>query len=218
MIRSNVIRYAVLAVSANKNSTMFQQDYQVGLAVLGLYELEERKLIFWDEASTCHFSSGAQEEPPYLCPLCEAIKQSSGKTLDAILFTVLTRYMKVYTDQVEGYLKDNRLVSEKVNKSLFGLESKDMKAEQEAVEECKAQVLALCSDHAITPAQWVLAEVLLKTGLLDDSYNQQEAKSIKEKLQERQDIPELRACEKTLGAVDRACSIGMAVLATTMFS
>ena len=109
MIRSNVIRYAVLAVSANKNSTMFQQDYQVGLAVLGLYELEERKLIFWDEASTCHFSSGAQEESPYLCPLCEAIKQSSGKTLDAILFTVLTRYMKVYTDQVEGYLKDNRL-------------------------------------------------------------------------------------------------------------
>ena len=49
MIRSNVIRYAVLAVSANKNSTMFQQDYQVGLAVLGLYELEERKLIFWED-------------------------------------------------------------------------------------------------------------------------------------------------------------------------
>ena len=38
MIRSNVIRYAVLAVSANKNKTLSQQDYQVGLVVMGLAE------------------------------------------------------------------------------------------------------------------------------------------------------------------------------------
>lgn len=218
MIRSNVIRYAVLAVSANKNTTLFQQDYQVGLAALGLYELEERKFIFWDEASICHFSNGAQEEAAYLRPLCEAIKRSGNKTLDSILFAVLTQCMKDYTGQVEGYLKDNRLISEKVNKSLFGLESKELKAEQDPVDECKAQALALCSDHAVTPAQWVLAEVLLKTGLLDDCFDEQEVNAVREKLQERPDVPELRACEKALDTVNRVCSIGMAVLATTMLS
>ena len=69
MLRSNVIRYAVLAVSANKHTSLFQQDCQVGLAVLGLYELEERKFIYWDKSSACHFSNGMQEEPLYLLPL-----------------------------------------------------------------------------------------------------------------------------------------------------
>ena len=66
---------------------------------------------------------------------------------------------------------------------LFGLESKELKAEQEPVDECKAQALALCSDHAVTPAQWALAEVLLKTGLLDDCFDEQEVNAIREKPQ-----------------------------------
>lgn len=150
--------------------------------------MEEGELIFWDEASICYFSNRAQEEPPYLRPLCEAIKWSSSKTLDSILFTVLTQYMKDYTSQVEGYLKDNRLVSEAEKKSLFGIESNELKSEQEPVDECKAQVLALCFDHAVTSAQWVLAEVLLKTGLLGDCFDKQEAKRIQEKLQRKPDI------------------------------
>ena len=218
MIQSNVIRYAVLVVSAGKNGILFQQDYQVGLVALGLYELEERKLIFWDESSTCHFFNGAQEEPPYLRPLCEAIKRSSSKTLDSILFTVLTQYMKDYAGQVEGYLKDNQLVSETGKKSLFGIERKELKAEQEPVDECKAQVFALCSGHAVTPAQWVLAEVLLKTRLLDDCFDKQEAKHIMEKLKKKPDILETHIGEKALGTVDRAYSIGMAVLATMMLN
>ncbi len=218
MIRSNVIRYALLAVSANKNTTLFQQDYQVGLAVLGLYELEERKFIFWDETSICHFSNGAHEEPPYQLPLYEAIKRSRSKTLDSILFTVLTQHMKEYAGQVEIYLKDNRLVSETKKKNLFGIECKELKAKQESVDECKAQVLTLCSDHVVTPAQWVLAEVLLKTGLLDDCFDEQEVNAIREKLQERPNVAELHACEKALDTVNKACSIGMAILATAMLS
>ena len=218
MLRSNVIRYAVLAVSANKHTSLFQQDCQVGLAVLGLYELEERKFIYWDKSSACHFSNGMQEEPLYLLPLCKAIKQSIGKTLDSILFTVLTQYMKDYTSQVEGYLKENRLVSETEKKSLFGIVSRELKAEQEPADECKAQVLAVCFDRAVTPAQWVLAEVLLKTGLLDDCFDKQEAKRIRERLQRKPDIPEIHICEKVLDIVDRAYSIGMAVLATMMLN
>ena len=41
MMNSNVMRYALLAVSVNKQNHLFQSNYLAGLVALGLYELEE---------------------------------------------------------------------------------------------------------------------------------------------------------------------------------
>ena len=58
----------------------------------------------------------------------------------------------------------------------------------------------------------------MKTGLLDDCFDEQEVNAIREKLQERPNVAELHACEKALDTVNKACSIGMAILATAMLS
>ena len=217
MIRSNVIRFALLAVSANKNDAFFQQDYQAGLVALGLYELQAQKAIVWNEDAMCHISEGQPVESAYLRPLYEAIQQSSSKTLDSILFTVFTQYVTDYTGAVESYLKQKHLVSETVKKGRFGIANKKLEAEQAYVDESRADILALCSGN-VAPAQWVLAKVLLKTGLIYDCFDKQEVESIKEKLQRKPDIPELHVCEKALDIVDRACSIGISVLATMILS
>ena len=48
MMNSNVMRYALLAVSVNKQNHLFQSNYLAGLVALGLYELEECGSLTWD--------------------------------------------------------------------------------------------------------------------------------------------------------------------------
>ena len=49
MVTSNVMRYALLAASVNKQNHLFQSNYLAGLVALGLYELEEWNDIFDEE-------------------------------------------------------------------------------------------------------------------------------------------------------------------------
>ena len=48
MMNSNVMRYALLAASVNKQNHLFQSNYLAGLVALGLYELEACGSLTWD--------------------------------------------------------------------------------------------------------------------------------------------------------------------------
>ena len=72
MMNSNVMRYALLAASVNKQNHLFQSNYLAGLVALGLYELEECGSLTWD-GDSCVLGQPVPEERAYLAGLYQSI-------------------------------------------------------------------------------------------------------------------------------------------------
>ena len=217
MTDNNVIRYAVLAISAHKDTAVFQQDYLAGLAALGLYELERQGAISWEEKSV-YIVREPLKVPDYLRPLCEAIGSSNGRTIESVLFTMFTKFIKDYVAQVEAYLIESGMVIEKTVKNRLGIERRQLEVNGDYAEMCKTYVLSLCSDVTSEPYKLILVKTLVKTGLIYECFNKQEAKSIKEAVETAMSSQTLDTCDKTLDMIDKACTLCMAALATIMLA
>ena len=211
MMNSNVMRYALLAVSVNKQNHLFQSNYLAGLVALGLYELEECGSLTWD-GERCVLGQPVPEERAYLAGLYQSIAGAADQSMRGLLVMMLKQGAQAFSDQVNQWMVDQGWVTATTKKGLFGVES-----QRQEVAAVKQFALAVTTGQPVTAAQLTLAQVLLKTELLYECFDRQEAKAVKTGLvsaAEQADSVSL----KLLETIDQAVVLALAAVATVMLS
>lgn len=216
MMNSNVMRYALLAVSVNKQNHLFQSNYLAGLVALGLYELEECGSLTWD-GERCVLGQPVPEERAYLAGLYQSIAGAADQSMRGLLVMMLKQGAQAFSDQVNQWMVDQGWVTATTKKGLFGVESQRLEADPQEVAAVKQFALAVTTGQPVTAAQLTLAQVLLKTGLLYECFDRQESKAVKTGLvsaAEQADSVSL----KLLETIDQAVVLALAAVATIMLS
>lgn len=216
MMNSNVMRYALLAASVNKQNHLFQSNYLVGLVALGLYELEECGSLTWD-GERCVLGQPVPEERAYLAGLYQSIAGAADQSMRGLLVMMLKQGAQAFSDQVNQWMVDQGWVTSTTKKGLFGVESQRLEADPQEVAAVKQFALAVTTGQPVTAAQLTLAQVLLKTELLYECFDRQEAKAVKTGLvsaAEQADSVSL----KLLETIDQAVVLALAAVATIMLS
>lgn len=216
MMNSNVMRYALLAVSVNKQNHLFQSNYLAGLVALGLYELEECGSLTWD-GERCVLGQPVPEERAYLAGLYQSIAGAADQSMRGLLVMMLKQGAQAFSDQVNQWMVDQGWVTATTKKGLFGVESQSLEADPQEVAAVKQFALAVTTGQPVTAAQLTLAQVLLKTELLYECFDRQEAKAVKTGLvsaAEQADSVSL----KLLETIDQAVVLALATVATIMLS
>lgn len=215
-MNSNVMRYALLAVSVNKQNHLFQSNYLAGLVALGLYELEECGSLTWD-GERCVLGQPVPEERAYLAGLYQSIAGAADQSMRGLLVMMLKQGAQAFSDQVNQWMVDQGWVTATTKKGLFGVESQRLEADPQEVAAVKQFALAVTTGQPVTAAQLTLAQVLLKTELLYECFDRQEAKAVKTGLvsaAEQADSVSL----KLLETIDQAVVLALAAVATIMLS
>lgn len=216
MMNSNVMRYALLAASVNKQNHLFQSNYLAGLVALGLYELEECGSLTWD-GERCVLGQPVPEERAYLAGLYQSIAGAADQSMRGLLVMMLKQGAQAFSDQVNQWMVDQGWVTSTTKKGLFGVESQRLEADPQEVAAVKQFALAVTTGQPVTAAQLTLAQVLLKTELLYECFDRQEAKAVKTGLvsaAEQADSVSL----KLLETIDQAVVLALAAVATIMLS
>lgn len=216
MMNSNVMRYALLAVSVNKQNHLFQSNYLAGLVALGLYELEECGSLTWD-GERCVLGQPVPEERAYLAGLYQSIAGAADQSMRGLLVMMLKQGAQAFSDQVNQWMVDQGWVTATTKKGLFGVESQRLEADPQEVAAVKQFALAVTTGQPVTAAQLTLAQVLFKTELLYECFDRQEAKAVKTGLvsaAEQADSVSL----KLLETIDQAVVLALAAVATIMLS
>lgn len=216
MMNSNVMRYALLAVSVNKQNHLFQSNYLAGLVALGLYELEECGSLTWN-GERCVLGQPVPEERAYLAGLYQSIAGAADQSMRGLLVMMLKQGAQAFSDQVNQWMVDQGWVTATTKKGLFGVESQRLEADPQEVAAVKQFALAVTTGQPVTAAQLTLAQVLLKTELLYECFDRQEAKAVKTGLvsaAEQADGVSL----KLLETIDQAVVLALAAVATIMLS
>lgn len=216
MMNSNVMRYALLAASVNKQNHLFQSNYLAGLVALGLYELEECGSLTWD-GERCVLGQPVPEERAYLAGLYQSIAGAADQSMRGLLVMMLKQGAQAFSDQVNQWMVDQGWVTATTKKELFGVESQRLEADPQEVAAVKQFALAVTTGQPVTAAQLTLAQVLLKTELLYECFDRQEAKAVKTGLvsaAEQADSVSL----KLLETIDQAVVLALAAVATIMLS
>lgn len=216
MMNSNVMRYALLAVSVNKQNHLFQSNYLAGLVALGLYELEECGSLTWD-GERCVLGQPVPEERAYLAGLYQSIAGAADQSMRGLLVMMLKQGAQAFSDQVNQWMVDQGWVTATTKKGLFGVESQRLEADPQEVAAVKQFALAVTTGQPVTVEQLTLAQVLLKTELLYECFDRQEAKAVKTGLvsaAEQADSVSL----KLLETIDQAVVLALAAVATIMLS
>ena len=216
MMNSNVMRYALLAASVNKQNHLFQSKYRAGLVALGLYELEECGSLTWD-GERCVLGQPVPEERAYLAGLYQSIAGAADQSMRGLLVMMLKQGAQAFSDQVNQWMVDQGWVTATTKKGLFGVESQHLEADSQEVAAVKQFTLAVTTGQPVTAAQLTLAQVLLKTELLYECFDRQEAKAVKTGLvsaAEQADSVSL----KLLETIDQAVVLALAAVATIMLS
>ena len=216
MMNSNVMRYALLAASVNKQNHLFQSNYLAGLVALGLYELEECGSLTWD-GERCVLGQPVPEERAYLAGLYQSIAGAADQSMRGLLVMMLKQGAQAFSDQVNQWMVDQGWVTSTTKKGLFGVESQRLEADPQEVAAVKQFALAVTTGQPVTAGQLTLAQVLLKTGLLYGGFERQEAKAVKTGLvsaAEQADSVSL----KLLETIDQAVVLALAAVATIMLS
>lgn len=216
MMNSNVMRYALLAASVNKQNHLFQSNYLAGLVALGLYELEECGSLTWD-GERCVLGQPVPEERAYLAGLYQSIAGAADQSMRGLLVMMLKQGAQAFSDQVNQWMVDQGWVTATTKKGLFGVESQHLEADSQEVAAVKQFTLAVTTGQPVTAAQLTLAQVLLKTELLYECFDRQEAKAVKTGLvsaAEQADSVSL----KLLETIDQAVVLALAAVATIMLS
>ena len=215
-MNSNVMRYALLAASVNKQNHLFQSNYLAGLVALGLYELEECGSLTWD-GERCVLGQPVPEERAYLAGLYQSIAGAADQSMRGLLVMMLKQGAQAFSDQVNQWMVDQGWVTATTKKGLFGVESQRLEADPQEVAAVKQFALAVTTGQPVTAAQLTLAQVLLKTELLYECFDRQEAKAVKTGLvsaAEQADSVSL----KLLETIDQAVVLALAAVATIMLS
>lgn len=216
MMNSNVMRYALLAMSVNKQNHLFQSNYLAGLVALGLYELEECGSLTWN-GERCVLGQPVPEERAYLAGLYQSIAGAADQSMRGLLVMMLKQGAQAFSDQVNQWMVDQGWVTATTKKGLFGVESQRLEADPQEVAAVKQFALAVTTGQSVTAAQLTLAQVLLKTELLYECFDRQEAKAVKTGLvsaAEQADSVSL----KLLETIDQAVVLALAAVATIMLS
>ena len=216
MMNSNVMRYALLAASVNKQNHLFQSNSLAGLVALGLYELEECGSLTWD-GERCVLGQPVPEERAYLAGLYQSIAGAADQSMRGLLVMMLKQGAQAFSDQVNQWMVDQGWVTATTKKGLFGVESQRLEADPQEVAAVKQFALAVTTGQPVTAAQLTLAQVLLKTELLYECFDRQEAKAVKTGLvsaAEQADSVSL----KLLETIDQAVVLALAAVATIMLS
>lgn len=216
MMNSNVMRYALLAVSVNKQNHLFQSNYLAGLVALGLYELEECGSLTWN-GERCVLGQPVPEERAYLAGLYQSIAGAADQSMRGLLVMMLKQGAQAFSDQVNQWMVDQGWVTATTKKGLFGVESQRLEADPQEVAAVKQFALAVTTGQPVTAAQLTLAQVLFKTELLYECFDRQEAKAVKTGLvsaAEQADSVSL----KLLETIDQAVVLALAAVATIMLS
>ena len=216
MMNSNVMRYALLAASVNKQNHLFQSNYLAGLVALGLYELEECGSLTWD-GERCVLGQPVPEERAYLAGLYQSIAGAADQSMRGLLVMMLKQGAQAFSDQVNQWMVDQGWVTATTKKGLFGVESQRLEADPQEVAAVKQFALAVTTGQPVTAAQLTWAQVLLKTELLYECFDRQEAKAVKTGLvsaAEQADSVSL----KLLETIDQAVVLALAAVATIMLS
>lgn len=216
MMNSNVMRYALLAVSVNKQNHLFQSNYLAGLVALGLYELEECGSLTWN-GERCVLGQPVPEERAYLAGLYQSIAGAADQSMRGLLVMMLKQGAQAFSDQVNQWMVDQGWVTATTKKGLFGVESQRLEADPQEVAAVKQFALAVTTGQPVTVEQLTLAQVLLKTELLYECFDRQEAKAVKTGLvsaAEQADSVSL----KLLETIDQAVVLALAAVATIMLS
>lgn len=216
MMNSNVMRYALLAASVNKQNHLFQSNYLAGLVALGLYELEECGSLTWD-GERCVLGQPVPEERVYLAGLYQSIAGAADQSMRGLLVMMLKQGAQAFSDQVNQWMVDQGWVTATTKKGLFGVESQRLEADPQEVAAVKQFALAVTTGQLVKAAQLTLAQVLLKTELLYECFDRQEAKAVKTGLvsaAEQADSVSL----KLLETIDQAVVLALAAVATIMLS
>lgn len=216
MMNSNVMRYALLAVSVNKQNHLFQSNYLAGLVALGLYELEECGSLTWN-GERCVLGQPVPEERAYLAGLYQSIAGAADQSMRGLLVMMLKQGAQAFSDQVNQWMVDQGWVTATTKKGLFGVESQRLEADPQEVAAVKQFALAVTTGQSVKAAQLTLAQVLLKTELLYECFDRQEAKAVKTGLvsaAEQADSVSL----KLLEIIDQAVVLALAAVATIMLS
>lgn len=216
MMNSNVMRYALLAASVNKQNHLFQSNYLAGLVALGLYELEECGSLTWD-GERCVLGQPVPEERAYLAGLYQSIAGAADQSMRGLLVMMLKQGAQAFSDQVNQWMVDQGWVTATTKKGLFGVESQRLEADPQEVAAVKQFALAVTTGQPVTAAQLTLVQVLLKTELLYECFDRQEAKAVKTGLvsaAEQADSVSL----KLLETIDQAVVLALAAVATVMLS
>lgn len=216
MMNSNVMRYALLAASVNKQNHLFQSNYLAGLVALGLYELEECGSLTWDE-ERCVLGQPVPEERAYLARLYQSIAGAADQSMRGLLVMMLKQGAQAFSDQVNQWMVDQGWVTATTKKGLFGVESQRLEADPQEVAAVKQFTLAVTTGQPVTAEQLTLAQVLLKTELLYECFDRQEAKAVKTGLvsaAEQTDSVSL----KLLETIDQAVVLALAAAATIVLS
>lgn len=216
MMNSNVMRYALLAASVNKQNHLFQSNYLAGLVALGLYELEECGSLTWD-GERCVLGQPIPEERAYLAGLYQSIAGAADQSMRGLLVMMLKQGAQAFSDQVNQWMVDQGWVTATTKKGLFGVESQRLEADPQEVAAVKQFALAVTTGQPVTAAQLTLAQVLLKTELLYECFDRQETKAVKTGLvsaAEQADSVSL----KLLETIDQAVVLALAAVATIMLS
>ena len=206
MMNSNVMRYALLAASVNKQNHLFQSNYLAGLVALGLYELEECGSLTWD-GERCVLGQPVPEERAYLAGLYQSIAGAADQSMRGLLVMMLKQGAQAFSDQVNQWMVDQGWVTATTKKGLFGVESQRLEADPQEVAAVKQFALAVTTGQP----------VLLKTELLYECFDRQEAKAVKTGLvsaAEQADSVSL----KLLETIDQAVVLALAAVATIMLS
>ena len=216
MVTSNVMRYALLAASVNKQNRLFQSNYLAGLVALGLYELEECGSLTWD-GERCVLGQPVPEERAYLAGLYQSIAGAADQSMRGLLVMMLKQGAQAFSDQVNQWMVDQGWVTAITKKGLFGVESQRLETDPQEVATAKQFVLAVTTGEPVTAEQLTLAQVLLKTELLYECFDRQEAKAVKTGLlsaAEQADSGSL----KLLETIDQAIVLALAAAATIVLS
>ena len=216
MMNSNVMRYALLAASVNKQNHLFQSNYLAGLVALGLYELEECGSLTWD-GERCVLGQPVPEERAYLAGLYQSIAGAADQSMRGLLVMMLKQGAQAFSDQVNQWMVDQGWVTAITKKGLFGVESQRLEADPQEVAAVKQFTLAVTTGQPVTAEQLTLAQVLLKTELLYECFDRQEAKAVKTGLvsaAEQTDSVSL----KLLETIDQAVVLALAAVATIVLS
>ena len=216
MMNSNVMRYALLAASVNKQNHLFQSNYLAGLVALGLYELEECGSLTWD-GERCVLGQPVPEERAYLTGLYQSIAGAADQSMRGLLGMMLKQGAQAFSDQVNQWMVDQGWVTATTKKGLFGVESQRLEADPQEVAAVKQFTLTVTTGQPVTAEQLTLAQVLLKTELLYECFDRQEAKAVKTGLvsaAEQTDSVSL----KLLETIDQAVVLALAAVATIVLS
>ena len=216
MMNSNVMRYALLAASVNKQNRLFQSNYLAGLVALGLYELEECGSLTWD-GERCVLGQPVPKERAYLAGLYQSIAGAADQSMRGLLVMMLKQGAQAFSDQVNQWMVDQGWVTAITKKGLFGVESQRLEADPQEVAAVKQFALAVTTGQPVTAEQLTLAQVLLKTELLYECFDRQEAKAVKTGLvsaAEQTDSVSL----KLLETIDQAVVLALAAVATIVLS